>query len=378
MATTTSVRLPTTTTIPPSVTTLPPSTSITTLPPSTTVVPPTTTLQPTTIVQSITSIVTQTPQGGGTIVTTITSLQPVVTITPTASEASSRSSSSTSSSQTALSANGSGSSSNGLSSGATIAIAVIIPIAAVIGFVILGLWFWRRRKAKKNAEELRKNEMAEYGYNPNSDPTLPVGAAYTDGASEANDDSGYRGWGATSSTNRKPSTTLGSNSRAAAMGGAGMSDHGSQAGYNAQPSPSGGSDQLSQDPLVHGYEAAGIGAAGASMTTAAIPPRHPNRDSRISGGVHRGPSNASSAYSVNGGMARSEADSDIPDMPNRSNYYEQEVPYNVYDQPGQHQYQENTYGQGDQPIIRDVQARRNTRIQTAPNPPQQGGIAQNF
>lgn len=362
-----------------STTTAPDTTSVTSIPPSTTYVPPTT-VAPTTVVTSITSIVTQTPSDGGqsAIVTTITSTQPVVTYTPTASEVSTRSSASASASQTALSASGDSASSKGLSSGATIAIAVIIPIAAVIGLVILGIWFWRRRKAKKNAEELRKNEMAEYGFNPNTDPTLPVAAAYTDGGSDGNEDSGYRGWGATSSTARKPSTTLGSNSRAAAMGGGmAISENGSH-GYGTQPSPNAPSD----DPLVQGYTDAGAGtgagvAAAVAGGTAAGSNR--NRYSAVSSGIHRGPSNASSQYSANG-PAMSEAESDQQHMPN-TDYYNNEVPYNIYNdvQPGHGPYGDGTYPQqNDQPVIRDVQARRNTRIERAPTFPQQGGISQNF
>jgi len=227
--------------------------------------------------------------------------------------------------------------------------------------------------------------MAEYGFNPNNDPTLPVGpAAYVDGVSEANDDSGYRGWGATtaSASNRKPSTTLGSNSRTAAMAGvSGLSDSGSQGGYNMQPSPSaGGSDGMSQDPLVHGYpDATTTGVVGgAALGGAAVAGGARNRNSQAVSSIHRGPSNASSAYSGHG-VAPSEASSDVPDVPRP--YYQEEVPYNIYNeaQPGHGPYGDGTYGaQNDQPVIRDVQARRNTRIERAPTFPQQGGIAQNF
>lgn len=216
--------------------------------------------------------------------------------------------------------------------------------------------------------------MAEYTFNPNNDPTLPVGVgAYTDGGSEGNDDSGYRGWGTTSSANRKPSTTLGSNSRAAA-GGQGFSDSGSQpGGYNSQPSPSAGA--ASEDPLVHGYDGlVAAGAVGAAAGGMAAAPR--SRHSAVSSGIHRGASNASSAYS--GHVAGSEVSSEAPDMPRP--YYQEEVPYNVYEsQPNHGPYADGTYGAvGDEPVIRDVQARRNTRIERAPTFPQQGGIAQNF
>lgn len=224
--------------------------------------------------------------------------------------------------------------------------------------------------------------MAEYGYNPNIDPSLPVGAVYADGGSEGNDDSGYRGWGATTASNRQPSTTLGSNSRAAGVAGAsGMSDGGSQGGYNMQPSPSaGGSDGMSQDPLVQGHpDATTTGAiGGAELAGTAIVGGAQNRHSQAVSSIHRESSNASSAYSGRG-VARSDASSDVHDAPRP--YYQEEVPYNIYNdvQPGHGLYGDSTYGtQNDQPVIRDVQARRNTHIESAPTFPPQGGIAQNF
>ena len=245
----------------------------------------------------------------------------------------------------------------------------------------------RRSKNRKNAEEARKNEMAEYGFNPNDDPTLPVGVAYTDGGSEGNEDSGYRGWGATTLSNRKPSTTLGSNSRAAAGAGVGgaTSEGGSQiGGYNSQPSPSadtGASDGTSDLLMSNQHEAAvtgGIMSGAVAGGVAAATSRMARHSTSASGGVHRGASNASSAYS---GIAHSEVSSDhTPTMPGP--YYHEEVPYNIYNEPGHNPYIDNTYvagaQPGDQPVIRDVQARRHTRIERAPTFPQQGGIAQNF
>jgi hypothetical protein len=218
--------------------------------------------------------------------------------------------------------------------------------------------------------------MAEYGFNPNSDPTLaPAAAAYAEDASDAPEDrSGYRGWGTTPS-NRKPSTTLGSNNRPVGLA---VSDSGSQpGGYQYQGSSPGTnpSDHYSADPLMHSHPEVGdgVGALGTGAAAGGLA-RHRSGNN---GDIRRGPSNASSAYSNAG--AASEASSDVPGVP--GHYYEQEVPYNVYNdaQPQHGPYGDGSYGGSGQPVIRDVQARRNTRIERAPTFPQtQGGIAQNF
>lgn len=257
---------------------------------------------------------------------------------------------------------------------------MVIPVVVVAALVVFGLWFWRKRKARKSNEELRKSEMADYGFNPNSDPTLaPVGAAYADDASDApEDNSGYRGWGATSS-NRKASTTLGSNGRA---GGLAVSDTGSQPGgygYQGSSPATNPSDAYSADPLMHTHpeHGDGVGALGAGAT-AGVAAGGLARHQSGNGGIRRGPSNASSSYS--NGAPQSEASSDVPGVP--AHYYEQEVPYNEYNNQGNMggPYGDGSYGgTNGQPVIRDVQARRNTRIERAPTFPQtQGGIAQNF
>lgn len=214
--------------------------------------------------------------------------------------------------------------------------------------------------------------MAEYGFNPNSDPTLgPAAAAYTDNQSEGQDDqSGYRGWGATNS-NRQPSTTLGSNGRAA--GGLALSESSSQpGGYATQASPNATSDQYSADPLMNGHPESGDGVAALGPVGGLA--RHRSG----TGDIRRGPSNASSAYSSG---HHSDASSEAPQMPGP--YYQQEeVPYNIYNEanPSHGPYGDGSYGgAGTQPVIRDNQARRNTRIERAPTFPQaQGGISQNF
>lgn len=255
--------------------------------------------------------------------------------------------------------------------------AVVVPVAAVALIVFALLFLWRRRKQRKDAEELRRKEVEEYGFNPNNDPTLPVVAAATSVGDEPTemreDGAGYRGWGATTAA-RKASTTLSGGNGPIGMA---ISDGGSNPGeyaYHPSTSPTavGGfvSDVHSGDPLVgspNGRPVTGdsetIGALGAAPATMA---NRPDRD------IHRGPSNASSAYS---GGRRSDTSGDAPlagAVPGPM-YYDDAMP--------QHgPYGDGSYGGSAQPVIRDVQARRNTRIENPSVFPPQGnaGIAQNF
>jgi len=251
---------------------------------------------------------------------------------------------------------------------------VVVPVVAVALLVLAGLWFWRKRKARKNSEELRKKEIEEYGFNPNNDPTLPaVGSG--DGTSEMREDNGgYRGWGATSSTQRQPSTTM-SGSRGI---GVAMSDEGSN-GYNQPGSPTHHSEGYSNDPLV-GSPNGGRPPTGDSETVGALGAapiatggRHENDN------IHRGPSNASSAYTA---ANRSDGSGDAPIPVGNAGggqYYDDSAYYNDA-QVNHGPYGDGSYGSGGQPVIKDVQARRNTRIEKPSVYPPQGnsGIAQNF
>lgn len=202
--------------------------------------------------------------------------------------------------------------------------------------------------------------MEEYGYNPNNDPTLPLGGmsnAGDDTSTMRDKDGGYRGWGSTTNRTRGASNTMSSG-----VGGIARSDSGGN-GYNGQHSPSANTainSDNSGDPLVSPSETVGaLGAAPVSGNRAA--------------GVNRGPSNASSAYS---GGQRSDVSGEMP-LPLGS-------PQNYND----YMYQDDTIPNGanvdgswgGQPVIRDVQARRNTRIEQPTVFPQQGntGISQNF
>lgn len=300
------------------------------------------------------------------------------------SESTSRTSSPIQSSSSALTATGvpnssptqSSKHSEALSPGSKIAVAVIVPVVAVALIVLAALFFWRKRKQRKDAEELRRKEVEEYGFNPNNDPTLPaVGGASSNGDEplemRETDGAGYRGWG-TTPTARKPSTTLSSGNGQIGMA---RSDSGSNPGGYSAGSPTGGTDVQSGDPLV-GSSANARPTTADSETIGALgsaPAALGNRQDRD---IHRGPSNASSAYS---GAHRSDtSDNGVAGNASSQQYYNEGMYYD--DGMPQHgPYGDGTYS-GGQPVIRDVQARRNTRIENPTVFPQQGnaGIAQNF
>lgn len=269
-----------------------------------------------------------------------------------------------------------------MTSGARIAVAVVVPVVGV-ALIVLGLLFlWRRRKQKKDAEELRRKEVEEYGYNPNNDPTAPAAAAVSSQGDEPYDmredeGSGYRGWGTGTTTlgSRKLSTTL---SGGTGPVGLALSDGGGQSTGHAMSGSAGSpthpptSDVPSGDPLLtdstHPLTPDGetIGELGGA------PVAGTRRD------IHRGPSNASSSYSA---ANRSDASGEgsLPGAGHPGNYYNGDGAY--YDDGHYNHHGQLVDGSyGSQPIIRDVQARRNTRIENPSIVPPQGnaGIAQNF
>lgn len=251
-------------------------------------------------------------------------------------------------------------------------------MVAVALIVLAALFLWRRRKQRKDAEELRRKEVEEYGFNPNHDPTLPVvGVASSNGDEPSEmreaDGAGYRGWG-TTSTARKPSTTLSSGNGPI---GIARSASGSDNGRYTNGSPTAGtnqsSDVQSNDPLV-GSSSNGRPLSDDVETVGALGavPSNGNRQD-----IHRGPSNASSAYS---GAHRSDTSGDgiMPGNAPGQQYYNDGMYYDE-GMPQHGPYGDGSYG-GGQPVIRDVPARRNTRIENPSVIPQQGsaGIAQNF
>ena len=330
-------------------------------------------LEPTT--QVFTSVVTQSASSDGSVNTNpvtvvVTSTGPVSTTliaTDAGSSTTSAAPSSTSSGAAALANNGAGgnggSGSGGLGTAGKTAVAVVVPVVVVALLVLAGLFFWRRRKQKKEAEEQRRKEIQDYGFNPNNDPTLPTVASESPEMSQDHS-SGYRGWGGAAAASRKKSTTLSDGHTQGQLSDAGNS-------YHSPSSPGGAnSDGHSSDPLVNRRETMNsdeLGALGAGPLTA-----------NNAGGMRRGPSNASSHYS-NG--ARSEnSDEPVPQIP--SSYENHYNPGNYgYGQAGP--YGDGSYGGGQQesgmPVVRDVSARRNTRIQQGGNYGQgNSGIAQNF
>ena len=253
----------------------------------------------------------------------------------------------------------------GLSPAGVTAVAVVVPIVMVALLILGGIFWWRRRKQRKSTEEARRKEVEEYDYNPNNDPTPPAVAVA--GSEMAEDKDGYRGWGNTTNpsnpSNRKGSTTI------SGMTGGPPSDSGSQPGGGSaspdSPTLANYSDRYSTDPLVYGSNnyaqrdpdtVAALGGAPAAGTNPAD--------------VRRGPSNASSHYSAAGHSDRS-GEGTTPPM-----VLQPGVDYNadhVFQQGG-------PFPEPHHPVIKDVTARRNTRIESPVVYPQQGnmGIAQNF
>lgn len=231
------------------------------------------------------------------------------------------------------------------------AIGVVVPIVAIAVIAIVGLFFWKKRKAKQAAAEERRKEVEDYSYNPNAGPSYPgagAGLMGTDSGYEMREDasSGYRGWGTTlaGSTGRKASTT---------MSGGGIGP------YSDATSPTQANATLARDEEAHSPEGEILGAMGPSAGN--------NRGT----GVNRGPSNASSSYSAAG---RSDGSDGAIGMGYGAGG-------NYYDQQNQNPYSDNAYTQEmpAPPVIRDNPARRNTRIENPAHYPQQSaGISQNF
>ena len=251
--------------------------------------------------------------------------------------------------------------SKGLSTAGTTAIAVVVPVVVVALLVLAGLFFWRRRKQNKLAEEARRNEVEEYGYNPNNDPTLP--AVASDAPSEMTEDaSGYRGWGATALANRKASTTVSGGHTQGQY-----SDGGSNPGGLSTAGTAVGSDDYGGNNLNHRgtMNSDDLGALGAAPLAGA------NRHD-----MKRGPSNASSSYSAGHNSDHSDPSGGFGQAISSDNYQ----PNSNYSFSQAGPYGDGSYGGGDgMPVVRDVSARRNTQIEQGGRYQQaNAGISQNF
>ncbi|KAK0705244.1 hypothetical protein B0H67DRAFT_499388 [Lasiosphaeris hirsuta] len=348
LTTSTTQQPPSTSTPPPETST--PSTSTTPIPPTSTPPTPTT---PTSAPPLQTTVITS---GGETRTTVLTVTAPGST--PSFGTSISPPSSTTSSGSAISPSEGA---SAGLTNSGKIAIAVVVPIAAVAFLILAGIFFWRKRKQRKDAEEQRRKEVEDYGYNPNADPTIPAVAGAGPYEMKEDGSSGYRGWGSTTlagSSARKASTTM--------SGGAGVA-------YSDATSPTRGglSDTRSGEPLMGeahspSPDAEALGAMGPSASS--------NRAD-----VRRGPSNASSSYS---NAARSDGSEEAPigmAYGGNSQHYDQYSQSNPYIDGSVPAQSGGTPELGGQPVIRDVTARRNTRIENPAHYPQQSaGIAQNF
>ena len=295
----------------------------------------------------------------------VTSVRPA-TKTAVPVVASSHSSTTSSTQPQNTSGDTSGGSSGGLSKTGVTAIAVVVPVVAVALLLALAFFLWRKRKQKKAAEDARRKEVEDYGFNPNNDPTLPAVASEAGGPAMSEDQSsGYRGWGTAGASNRKMSTTL-----SGGLTQGQMSENGNPQ-YANGGSPNGGySDGQSGDALVNRRETMtsdDLGALGGAPVT-----------QQTSGqGPRRGTSNASSTYSHGN---HSDVSDDRPNAAPVGQAYDYNPTNGGFGYSQHGPYGDGTYG-GDagMPVVQDVSARRNTRIQQ-PGNYQQGnsGIAQNF
>lgn len=128
-------------------------------------------------------------------------------------------------------------------------------------------------------------------------------------------------------------------------------------------------------PIDHTGETLAGGAVGGAAVGAAAAGMYHTRSggNGEESGVQRGPSNASSQYSAAGRTEESSGDyygTSPQDYYHEGQNYTSYTPYT----PGA-----GGYGESTQPVIRDVSARRDTRIEN-PGSYQQGstGISQNF
>lgn len=174
--------------------------------------------------------------------------------------------------------------------------------------------------------------------------------------------SGYRGWGTAAGSNRQPSTGLSASNTHGQL-----SDTGSQpGGFSNTTTAFGGSDAHDSAMYKDGSSSDGIAALGVGPAAG-----QRNNDMR------RGPSNASSSYSAGHASEMEDPYASESPPPVPSHGYDSGHQYTAY-QPGPYGDSGDTGGIG-MPMVQDVSARRNTRIEQGGGyQTGNSGIAQNF
>ncbi|KAI5857102.1 hypothetical protein BZA05DRAFT_424048 [Tricharina praecox] len=374
-------------------TTTPPAaeTPVTTPPVDATTQPTTAPTVPTTAPVGQDTIVITTSADGSTIFLTSTSIAtPTTDVAAAPGTATPVASSSTSTGADASSApsTGGGGSSGGLTGTTKIVVAVVVPIIGVALIAIVLLFLWKKRRRDKENSEMRRKEVEDYGYNPNSAPAAAVGGTSSNGDElpyeMAENTVGYRGWGSTRKASNMGSSMPSSVGTAQPMSPAFPEGVHHQDNYNGFPTsptasnypvgtaPSDGG--MSNAPLITTPPGYRPESTDSSVVAAMTGPQTANNP-----GIRRGISNASSNYSVQ--SVSDQSDVGMPPGPYDSHYYGAD---GAYEDP--HNYSARFDNGQDYtqypPVIREVQARRNTQIETPTNThfPQQGnsGIAQNF
>jgi len=317
--------------------------------------------------------------------------------------ASSSSSTSNAPSSTAVPDDGGG----GLNGTTRVVVAVVVPIIGVALIAIALLFLWKRRQKSKADEEARRKEVEEYGYNPNQSPHggAAGGAAAARGIDGEegqyemadNEASGYRGWGSTNGGRKVSGMGSSVATSQQPLSPVGMSF--SEGGYNrplegpdgyagVATSPSASSFPAGNTPSTDGHSNAPLindrGNPPSTADSSVLGAMNGPQTADNTEGIHRGISNASSNYSAV--THSTQSDTGQPLSHHDAQYYGADAAYEdgyYYSGNPPHQYPDDA-GYSQAPVIRDVQARRNTRIETPTNThfPQQGntgsGIAQNF
>lgn len=274
-------------------------------------------------------------------------------------------------------------------------VAVVVPIVGVALIAIALLFLWKKRRRDRENSEMRRKEVEDYGFNPNS-PPIAGGATSSNGDEgpyEMQEGSvGYRGWGSTRKTSNMGSTAVPSSVGTAqplspvgmvfpegaydnGNGYAGVATSPTTATFPIGNAPSEGG--MSNAPLINSSPGARPATADSAIVAAMTATQGPIGPDN---GIHRGISNASSNYST--ATHSDQSDIGIPAGRYEAPYYGVDGGYDdVHNYSGRYDDGHN-YQPYPPPVIREVQARRNTQIETPTNThfPQQGnsGIAQNF